>query len=98
MAPFPGPPRSPAQTEISQFNANRPELASRILSLQSADWIVGTVLNRWLAWRPVVITDRAGRRRLVWLQDVERRWTEGITSGLGPRWVYRKMRDRREWD
>jgi hypothetical protein len=24
---LPGPPRSPAQTEISQFNANRPELA-----------------------------------------------------------------------
>jgi len=40
------PPRSPAQTEISQFNANRPELAAicaRILSLQSADWIAGTV-------------------------------------------------------
>jgi hypothetical protein len=23
---------------------------------------------------------------VVWLYDVERRWTEGITSGLGPRW------------
>jgi hypothetical protein len=37
---------SPAQTEIFQFNANRPELAAicaRILSLQSADWIAGTV-------------------------------------------------------
>jgi hypothetical protein len=34
------------KTEISQFNANRPELAAicaRILSLQSADWIAGTV-------------------------------------------------------
>jgi hypothetical protein len=29
---------------------------------------------------------------LVWLQDVERKWTEGITSGLGPRWVYRRAR------
>jgi len=27
----------------------------------------------------------------VWLYDVERRWTEGITSGLGPRWVYRRV-------
>ena len=24
--------------------------------------------HRWFAWRPVVITDRAGRRQLVWLQ------------------------------
>jgi hypothetical protein len=34
------PPRSPAQTGISRFSANRPELAAiraRILSLQSAD-------------------------------------------------------------
>src|SRR6516162_5346022 len=48
MGHLPGPPRSPAQTEISQFNANRPELAAicaRILSLQSADWIAGTVLR-----------------------------------------------------
>ena len=40
------PPRSPAQTGISRFSANRPELAAicaRILSLQSADWIAGTV-------------------------------------------------------
>ena len=28
---------------------------------------------------------------MVWLYDVERRWTEGITSGLGPRWVYRRV-------
>ena len=37
---LPSPPRSPAQTGISRFNANRPELAAicaRILSLQSAD-------------------------------------------------------------
>ena len=42
------PPRSPAQTEISQFNANRLELAAicaPILSLQFADWIAGTVLR-----------------------------------------------------
>src|SRR6516162_5992703 len=48
-------PRSPAQTEISQFNANRPELAAicaRILSLQSADWIAGTVLRSLsLPWK-----------------------------------------------
>src|SRR5215472_13205981 len=46
--------------------------------------------HRWFAWRPVFISSRAGNRRVVWLQDVERRWTEGITSGLGPRWIYRK--------
>jgi hypothetical protein len=43
------------QTEISQFNANRPELAAicaRILSLQSADWIAGTVLGSLsLPWK-----------------------------------------------
>src|SRR6516164_5433648 len=46
MGHLPGPPRSLAQTEISRFSANRPELAAicaRILSLQSADWIAGTV-------------------------------------------------------
>jgi hypothetical protein len=37
--------------------------------------------HRWFAWRPVVITDRAGRRQLVWLENVERKWTEGTTSG-----------------
>src|SRR6201987_1617392 len=40
------PPRSPEQTGISRFSANRPELAAicaRILSLQSADWIAGSV-------------------------------------------------------
>jgi len=44
-----------AQTEISQFNANRPELAAicaRILSLQSAGWIAGTVLRSLsLPWK-----------------------------------------------
>jgi hypothetical protein len=43
---LPAPPRSPAQTGISRFSANRPELAAicaRILSLQSADWIEGSV-------------------------------------------------------
>ena len=43
---LPAPPRSPAQTEISRFRANRSELAAiraRILSLQSADWIAGAV-------------------------------------------------------
>ena len=52
---LPAPPRSPAQTEICQFNANRPELAAicaRILSLQSADWIAGTVLRSLsLPWK-----------------------------------------------
>jgi hypothetical protein len=44
---LPGPPRSPEQTGISRFSANRPELAAicaRILSLQSADWISRAVL------------------------------------------------------
>jgi hypothetical protein len=43
---LPAPPRSPAQTGISRFSANRPELAAiraHILSLQSADWIEGSV-------------------------------------------------------
>jgi hypothetical protein len=57
---LPGPPRSPAQTEISQFNANRPELAAicaRILSLQSTDWIAGTVLRSLsLPWK-IAFTD-----------------------------------------
>ena len=49
--------------------------------------------HRWFAWRPVFIwSSRSGTRRLVWLEYLERRWTEGITSGLGPRWVYRRMR------
>jgi hypothetical protein len=37
---------SSAQTGISRFSVNRPELAAicaRILSLQSADWIAGSV-------------------------------------------------------
>src|SRR6201981_3234545 len=40
------PPRSHEQTGISRFSANRPELAAicaHILSLQSADWIAGSV-------------------------------------------------------
>ena len=43
---LPAPPRSPEQTGISRFSANRPEpaaICARILSLQSADWIAGTV-------------------------------------------------------
>jgi hypothetical protein len=43
---LPAPPRSPEQTGISRFSANRPELAAicaRILPLQSADWIAGSV-------------------------------------------------------
>jgi hypothetical protein len=42
---LPAPPRSPAQTGISWFSANRPELGAicaRILSPQSAAWIAGT--------------------------------------------------------
>jgi hypothetical protein len=31
-------------------------------------------------------------RGLIWLRYVERRWTEGHISGLGPRWIYRKAR------
>jgi hypothetical protein len=47
--------------------------------------------HRWFAWRPVFILSRRGKR-LVWLRYVERRWTEGKTSGLGPRWIYRRIR------
>jgi hypothetical protein len=51
--------------------------------------------HRWFAWRPVVVSSRTGRRRVVWLQYLERRWTaEGITSGLGPRWVYRRTQSK----
>jgi hypothetical protein len=42
VAQLPGPPRSLAQTEISRFVANSPELAAIracILSPQSVDWI-----------------------------------------------------------
>jgi hypothetical protein len=49
--------------------------------------------HRWFAWRPVIVYSRAGRWRVAWLQDVERRWSLGITSGLRPRRVYRKVQD-----
>src|SRR5262249_9816716 len=53
----------------------------------------GRFWKRWFAWRPVfVFSSRSGTRRLVWLEYFERRWTEGITSGLGARWVYRRRR------
>ena len=48
--------------------------------------------HRWFAWRPILITNRWRGRRLAWLQNVERRWTKGTTSGLGSRWIYRRMR------
>jgi hypothetical protein len=48
--------------------------------------------RRWFAWHPVFLQVRIGTRPLVWLQYVERRWTEGETSGLGPRWIYRTTR------
>jgi len=48
--------------------------------------------RRWFAWRPVIIYGRAGKSRVVWLQYVERIWTEDIISDLGPRWVYRRQR------
>jgi hypothetical protein len=47
--------------------------------------------HRWFAWRPVIVYDRAGRWRVVWLHYIERRWTLGRTSGLGPRWLYRRV-------
>ena len=50
--------------------------------------------RRWFAWRPVVFETRTGRWRVVWLQYLERRWSEGITSGLGPRWVYRRTQSK----
>jgi hypothetical protein len=48
--------------------------------------------QRWFAWRPIFAIDH-GRLRLTWLQSVERRWTEGVTSGWGPRWMYRRPRE-----
>src|SRR6516165_10194939 len=48
--------------------------------------------HRWFAWRPVIVYNRAGKLRVVWLQYVERRWSLGVTSGLGPWWVYRRVR------
>jgi hypothetical protein len=52
---LPAPPRSPAQTGISRFSVNRPELAAicaHILSLQSANWIAGTFLGSLsLPWK-----------------------------------------------
>ena len=42
------------------------------------------------------VATRIGNRRLVWLQYVKRRWTDGRTSGLGPRWIYRKTTDERD--
>jgi hypothetical protein len=51
--------------------------------------------HRWFAWRPVSIYTQAREWRVVWLQYLERRWTEGVTSGLGPRWVYRRPHYRR---
>jgi hypothetical protein len=48
--------------------------------------------HRWFAWRPVIVSDRAGRSGVVWLGYVERRWTLDVTSGLGPRWIYRRVR------
>ena len=47
--------------------------------------------HRWFAWRPVFVETRINRP-LMWLRYVERRWTEGKTSGLGPRWIYRSIR------
>ena len=46
----------------------------------------------WFAWHPVIIYRRSGFPRLFWLRYVDRRWTEGVTRGLGPRWIYRKAR------
>ena len=50
--------------------------------------------HRWFAWRPIVVSSRTGRRRVVCLQYLERRWSEGINSGLGPRWVYRRTQSK----
>jgi hypothetical protein len=50
-----------------------------------------TQWHRWFAWHPGFLETLIGTRPLVWLQYVERRWTEGSNSGLGPRWIYRRM-------
>jgi hypothetical protein len=44
----------------------------------------------------VFVQTRIGNRPVVWLRYVERRWTEGRTSGLGPRWIYRRTRTERD--
>jgi hypothetical protein len=70
-----GPDRSAHGRTGRQMLRNRPP--------SSMDW------HRWFAWRPVVAHGRTGRRQVVWLQYLERKWTLGRTSGLGPRWIYR---------
>ena len=58
----------------------------RIMTQRSHQW------HRWFAWRPVIVSQLGARLRIAWLRSVERRWTEGITSGVGPRWIYRQAR------
>ena len=47
-----------------------------------------------LAWRPVVFQTQTGGWRVVWLRYLQRGWSEGIHSGLGPRWVYRSAQSK----
>jgi hypothetical protein len=65
---LPAPPRSPAQTGISRFSANRPELAAicaRILSLQSADWFAGSVSGSLsLPWKIAFPDGEGGPRKI----------------------------------
>jgi hypothetical protein len=54
--------------------------------MQATHW------HRWFAWRPVIVYNRAAKTRVVWLEYVEWKWTAGMISGLGPRWIYRRVR------
>src|SRR5437667_7210783 len=82
-----------AVTAVTRGSLVRAELRLRMEpELQSTSASIRSHWHRWFAWRPVFVSSRMGNRRLVWLQYVERRWTEGMTSGLGPRWIYRRSR------
>jgi hypothetical protein len=59
---------------------------------QASSTATHSAWRSWFAWRPVFLETRIGNRPLIWLRYVERRWTEGKTSGLGPRWIYRRTR------
>jgi hypothetical protein len=48
--------------------------------------------HRWFAWRPVILSGRGGYWGVIWLRSVDRRWTEDINPGVGPRWMYRRAR------
>lgn len=44
--------------------------------------------HRWFAWRPVSILVDTGWAT-VWLEDVERSWSDGVTEFSSEGWDYR---------